>query len=52
VGTSLAEIDFRGLATSQGCQAVRVERAEMLDDALRSAFAATEPTLVEVVVES
>jgi benzoylformate decarboxylase len=52
VGTSLAEIDFCGLAVSQGCKAVRVERAGMLDDALRSAFAATEPTLVEVVVES
>jgi benzoylformate decarboxylase len=52
VGTSLAEIDFCGLAVSQGCNAVRVERAEMLDDALRSAFAATEPTLVEVIVES
>ena len=52
VGTSLAEIDFCGLAVSQGCKAVRVEGAGMLDDALRSAFTAMEPTLVEVVVES
>jgi benzoylformate decarboxylase len=52
VGTSLADIDFCGLAVSQGCKAVRVERAAMLDDALRTALAATEPTLVEVVVES
>ena len=52
VGTSLAEIDFCGLALSQGCKSVRVERAGMLDDALRTAFAAAEPTLVEVVVES
>jgi len=52
VGTSLAEIDFCGLAISQGCKAVRVERAGMLDDTLRCAFVATEPTLVEVVVES
>src|SRR3569833_2293567 len=52
VGTSLADIDFRGLAISQGCQALRVERAVMLDDALLSAFVASEPTLVEVVVDS
>ncbi|HEY6926789.1 MAG TPA: benzoylformate decarboxylase [Steroidobacteraceae bacterium] len=52
VGTSLTEIDFCGLAVSQGCKAVRVERADMLDEALRSAFAETQPTLVEVVVES
>jgi benzoylformate decarboxylase len=52
VGTSLADIDFCGIAVSQGCKAVRVERAAMLDDVLRVALAATEPTLVEVVVES
>jgi benzoylformate decarboxylase len=52
VGTNLAGIDFCGLAVSQGCKAVRVERADMLDDALRAALVATEPTLVEVVVES
>jgi benzoylformate decarboxylase len=52
VGTSLADIDFCGLATAQGCKAVRVERADALDGALRTALAATEPTLVEVVVES
>jgi benzoylformate decarboxylase len=52
VGTSLADIDFCGLAVSQGCKAMRVERADKLDDALRTALAATEPMLVEVVVES
>ena len=52
VGTSLAEIDFCGLAVSQGCKAVRVRSAAALDDALRSALAAGEPTLVEVMVES
>ena len=52
VGTSLAHIDFCGLALSQGCKAVRVERAEALDDALRAALASSEPTLVEAVVES
>ena len=52
VGTSLAAIDFCALAAAQGCKAVRVERADALDGALRGALAATEPTLVEVVVES
>jgi benzoylformate decarboxylase len=52
VGTSLADIDFCGLATSQGCQALRVDRADALDEALRVALGATEPTLLEVVVES
>jgi benzoylformate decarboxylase len=52
VGTSLADIDFCGLATSQGCKALRVDRADALDDALSAALAATEPTLLEVVVES
>ena len=52
VGTSLPDIDFRGLAVSQGCKGMRVERADALDDALREALAAPEPTLLEVVVES
>jgi benzoylformate decarboxylase len=52
VGTSLADIDFRGLATSQGCKALRIDRADALDEALRAALAATQPTLLEVVVES
>jgi benzoylformate decarboxylase len=52
VGTTLADIDFCGLARSQGCKAVRVDHAEGLDDALRGALASSEPTLVEAVVES
>jgi benzoylformate decarboxylase len=52
VGTSLPDIDFRGLAVSQGCKGLRVERADALDDSLRAALAAPEPTLLEVVVES
>jgi benzoylformate decarboxylase len=52
VGTSLPDIDFRGLAVSQGCKGMRVERADALDGALREALAAPEPTLLEVVVES
>ena len=52
VGTTLGDIDFCGLATSQGCKAMRIERAGALDESLRAALAATEPTLIEVVVES
>jgi benzoylformate decarboxylase len=52
VGTSLPDLDFRGLAVSQGCKGMRVERVDALDEALRAALAAPEPTLLEVVVES
>lgn len=52
VGTGLGGIDFCGLARSQGCKAMRVERADTLDDTLRAALSAPEPTLVEAVVES
>jgi benzoylformate decarboxylase len=51
VGTALPEIDFCGLARSQGCAAARVSTAEMLDGALSGAFADSNPTLVEVLVE-
>jgi benzoylformate decarboxylase len=51
VGTTLAEIDFCGLAISQGCKAVRVDRVQSLDEVLRAALRATAPTLVEVVVD-
>ena len=52
VGTTLAYIDFCGLALSQGCKAVRADDADAVDDALRAALGAKEPTLVEVAVES
>ena len=52
MGTTLADIDFCGLAVSQGCKVLRVHRADVLDDALRAALATKEPTPVEVVVES
>lgn len=51
VGTGLPDIDFCALARGQGCEALRVDRPEALDDALRAAFAATRPTLVEVLVD-
>jgi benzoylformate decarboxylase len=50
VGTSLPQIDFCSIARGQGCRADRVDCADMLDNVLRAAFAAPDPTLVEVVV--
>jgi len=51
VGTSLPNLDFRGLAQAQGLHAVRVDRPEDLDEALKSAFQSSGPILVEVVVD-
>jgi len=51
IGTDLPNIDFCAIARGQGCQAIRVDRPEDLDDALRAAFTALQPTLVEVIVE-
>lgn len=47
-GTQLPQLDFCGLAESQGVRALRVSRPEELDEALTRAFSAKEPTLVEV----
>ena len=49
-GTQLPHLDFCALARAQGVAALRVERCEHLDAALASAFAATQPMLVEVRV--
>jgi benzoylformate decarboxylase len=51
VGTALPAIDFCAVARGLGLEAVRVEHAAQLDDALRGAFASAQPTLVEVLVE-
>jgi benzoylformate decarboxylase len=52
IGTSLPNIDFCALASSQGVKAISVNRRGALDEALCSAFATTaEPTLVEVAVD-
>ena len=52
VGTSLPDIDFCALARGQGVKAIAVDRADTLDDALRTAFATlSKPTLVEVAVD-
>jgi benzoylformate decarboxylase len=50
VGTELGGIDFVGVAKSLGCDGVRVDKAADLAGVLKSAIAATRPTLVEVVV--
>lgn len=50
VGIGLGGLDFVALARGHGCEAVRVERAERLEDQLRIALAAPRPTLVEVIV--
>ena len=50
-GTELPELDFCGLARSQGLIGIRVEKPAELDRALTTAFQSTKPTLVEVLVE-
>ena len=47
----LPQLDFCGLARSQGVQAVSVTSVEQLDDALLAAFNSDVPMLVEVAVE-
>jgi benzoylformate decarboxylase len=49
-GTRLPHLDFRALAAGHGMQAIRVERCEELDEALRRSFAARAPILIEVCV--
>ncbi|MBV9750153.1 MAG: benzoylformate decarboxylase [Acetobacteraceae bacterium] len=51
VGTALPEVDFVALARGQGCEGVRVARAEALEEALRRALRAERPYVVEVVTE-
>ena len=52
VGTSLPDIDFCALAQGQGVEATSVDRTDVLDNALRTAFAnITQPTLAEVAVD-
>lgn len=51
VGTRLDDLDFRKLAEGQGVPAVRVDSITQLDEALSHSFAASGPTLVEVMVD-
>ena len=50
-GIDLPQLDFCGLARSQGVQAISVSSIEKLDDALLTAFRSDAPMLVEVTVE-
>jgi benzoylformate decarboxylase len=50
-GVELPQLDFCGLARSQGVQAVSVSSLDTLDDALLAAFRSDAPMLVEVTVE-
>jgi benzoylformate decarboxylase len=50
-GLELPQLDFCGLAQSQGVHAVSVTSIEKLDDALSAAFRSDAPMLVEVAVE-
>lgn len=52
VGTAVPNIDFVGLAESLGCRGVRVERGDELAGALRDAFAADGPVVVDARVAS
>lgn len=49
-GTALPHLDFCRLAEGHGMRALRVTQCAELDAALSSAFAATEPVLLEVCV--
>ena len=49
-GTLLPHLDFCALARAQGVEAVRVSRCADLDAALRMAFGAAGPVLIEVCV--
>jgi benzoylformate decarboxylase len=49
-GTRLAHLDFCALARAQGVEAMRVSACAELDAALRMAFRATQPILLEVCV--
>ncbi|MBV9818158.1 MAG: ubiquinone-dependent pyruvate dehydrogenase [Solirubrobacterales bacterium] len=48
-GTKLGDVDLAAIARAVGLQALRVERAEELDEAARSMFAVPGPSLLDVV---
>jgi benzoylformate decarboxylase len=49
-GTDLPDLDFVSLARGQGCEGVRVDRAEDLRGVLSAALGSLKPVLVEVEV--
>lgn len=48
--SDLAETDYAAASRALGCNGIRVETPDMLEDALREALAATGPTVLDVVV--
>jgi pyruvate dehydrogenase (quinone) len=48
-GTQLGNVDLAAIARAAGLHAVRVERSDELDDAIRSSFAVPGPVLLDVV---
>ncbi len=51
VGIELPGIDFVGLARALGCEALKVEGHERLDEGLKQAMTSVGPCLIEVMVE-
>jgi benzoylformate decarboxylase len=51
VGTRLPDLDFVGLAQSQGVPGARVDSVDGLDEALNTLFEGRGPRLLEVVVD-
>jgi benzoylformate decarboxylase len=49
-GTDLPDIDFVSLAKGQGCEGVRIDKAEDLRDVLAEALRSPTPVLVEIEV--
>ncbi len=52
VGVDVPGIDFVALARSLGCEAAKVESADGLDGALKTALGAAGPFLLEIMVEA
>jgi pyruvate dehydrogenase (quinone) len=48
-GTELSDVDIAAIARAAGLRALRVERADELDEAIREAFRATGPVLLDIV---
>jgi pyruvate dehydrogenase (quinone) len=51
VGTALDNPDFAAVAQAMGIYSVRVERSELLADAMKAAFAHDGPALIDVVTD-
>jgi acetolactate synthase-1/2/3 large subunit len=49
IASTFADMDFAAIARALGCRGIRVERAEEIGPALRTALDGTAPTVVDVV---